>query len=223
MINLVLEAKCKNATFSAPNLGLPTKYPKLMIKKLKLFIWRETFYSLLVTRYFLLLIFYSLLVTFYPFLITFYSLLVTFFWLLVTFYSLLVTFYSLLFTRYSLLPTSYSLLLTRYSLRFIRTLLHYIHNVHIKLYVSSWKRTSVGRHCYDVDLIVFRLDFQIMTNGSFLYMCNIKFSPLGFYWTQNISYDVFFFKVYLDDWACKVTWIVMIIWCIILSSKQLVT
>ena len=94
----------------------------------------EVFYSLLVTRFFLLVTryFYSLLVTFYSLFIASYS-------LLVTFYLLLVTCYLLLFTRYSLLLTFSLLLLTRDSRGFIRKALHYVHNVHMKLYVSSWK------------------------------------------------------------------------------------
>ena len=89
---------------------------------------------------FLLVTFYSLLVTFYSLLVTFYSLLVAFYSLLVTFYSSLVNFYSLLFTRNSLVLTCYSLLLTGYLLRFILLALHYIHNVHIILWISSGKR-----------------------------------------------------------------------------------
>ena len=97
------------------------------IHQTAVFSWRRSF--LLVTRYFLLVTRFLLLVTRY-----FYSLLVTFYSLL-----LLLTRYSLLFTRYSLLLTFSLLLLTRDSRCFIRKALHYVHNVHMKLYVSSWK------------------------------------------------------------------------------------
>ena len=98
-------------------------------------------------------------------LLTCYSLLVTFYLLLVTFYLLLVSFYLLLVTFYVLLVTFYSLL--------IRAVLYYIHNFHIKLYGSSWKNIqtlmnafvrSVDIVFYNLDIILLRLDFQIMTN-----------------------------------------------------------
>ena len=109
------------------------------IHQTAVFSWRRSF--LLVTRYFLLVTRFLLLVTryFYSLLVTFYSLLIASYSLLVTFYSLLVTCYLLLFTRYSLLLTFSLLLLTRDSRGFIRKALHYVHNVHMKLYVSSWK------------------------------------------------------------------------------------
>ena len=58
------------------------------------------------------------------------------------------TFYPLLVTRYFLLATCYFLLVTRYFLLVTR-------------YLSGVTHYSL---LVDVDLIIFRLDFQIMTN-----------------------------------------------------------
>ena len=98
--------------------------------------------------------------------------------LLFTRYSLLFTRYLLLFIRYSLLFTCYLSLITHCYLLFTRCYLlstHYVLLVQcciiftmlILNYMSVPEKEywSVDMVCYDVDLIVFGLDFQIMTNG----------------------------------------------------------
>ena len=112
--------------------------------------------------------FYSLLVTFYSLIVAFYSLLVTFYSLLVTFYSLLVTFYSLLVGTYLLLVATYWALVTfySYSIPLYSQCSHYIMRQFMKKKIQALMDAflrSVQIVCYDVDLTVFRLDFQIMS------------------------------------------------------------
>ena len=116
---------------------------------------------LLVTRYFLLFTCYSLLFTFHLLLVTFYLLLVIFYSLLVTFYSLLITTYLSLCATYLVLIRFYwhsSALYSQCSHQIIRQFLKK------KITLMDVFLLPVDIICYDVDLIVFRLNFQEMTN-----------------------------------------------------------
>ena len=156
---------------------LLTVFLNVQPENAKNYFWgSETFCLLLVACCFLLVTRYFLLVTYYSLLVTRYS-------LLVGFYSLLVTFYSLLFLRYFLLFTSYFCLVTHCYLRITHCYLlgtHYPYSIalyrqcsyHIICQFLKKKMQAlmdaflwwVDIVCYDVDLIVFRLDFHIMTN-----------------------------------------------------------
>ena len=132
--------------------------------------------------------FYPVLVTHYSLLVTLDLLPAAFYWLL---YSLLITFYLLLLTCYPLLFTGYSLHFTCYFLLVLRCYLHvtlcYLLCTRNALFVQYcivftmftlnytpvpekkiqalmnaffW---SVDIVCYDVDFIILRLGFQIMS------------------------------------------------------------
>ena len=119
-----------------------------------------TRYSLLVSLYFLLVTCFFSLIIGYLSLVTCFFLLVT---LLITRYLFLLTRFFLLFTRYLPLVTHcyllgiHYVLLVQYCIIFTMFTLSYTS-------VPEKEYRSVDIVCYDVDLIVFRLDFQGITN-----------------------------------------------------------
>ena len=138
----------------------------------------ETFYSLLVTGNYLLVTRYFLLVTCRFLRVPFYSLLIGTYWVRITFYS--------------------------YSIALYSKCSHYIIRQFLKKKIQALMDAflwSVDFAWYDVDFIVFRLDFQIMSKIVQKYLQNNMFNEIPLCWLlfASLCYYLFLFNIWSTD------------------------